>query len=153
VAASQRGTDLGVRLLNRGPWRKRDRTIVVGGCALGLFGLGICSWGGGGEVDLSDQLHWLVGGIVSVALSSLGLAYWLLSGLRTVRLETAGVFGAVTANRAPATVAAGSAGLVTAAGMVRYHRPECPLVAGKTVRELDAATIAAEGLRVCGACG
>ena len=156
VAASQRRADLRVRrgaLLHHGPWRKRDRTIVVGGCALGLIGLGICSWGGSGEVDLSDQLHWLVGGICCVALSAVCLAYWLLSGLRTVRLEMARVFATVTPNRGPAAASIGGTALVTVAGMVRYHRPECPLVAGKTVRELDAATIAAEGLRECGACG
>jgi hypothetical protein len=95
----------------------------------------------------------LVGGIASVAASSICLAYWLLSGLRTVRLETARLFGVVIPNRAAAGVGARSGRLVTAAGMRRYHRSECPLVAGKTVRELDAATIAAEGLRECGACG
>jgi hypothetical protein len=156
VAASQRRADLRVRrgaLLHHGPWRMRDRKIVLAGCAVGLVGLGICSWGGSGEVDLSDQLHWLVGGILCVALSAACLAYWLLSGLRTVRLEMARVFATVTPNRVPTGVPAGRAALVTVAGMVRYHRPECPLVAGKTVRELDAATIAAEGLRECGACG
>jgi hypothetical protein len=156
VAASQRRADLRVRrgaLLHHGPWCKRDRTIALGGCAVGLLGLGFCSWGGSGEVDLSPQLHWLVGGILCVALSAACLAYCLLSGLRTVRLEMARVFAAVIPNNVPAAVAAGSAALVTVTGMVRYHRPQCPLVAGKNVRELDAATIAAEGLRECGACG
>jgi len=142
-----------VRLLNRGPWRKRDRTIVVVGCALGLFGWASAAGAAVARSTCPTKLHWLVGGIVSVALSSLGLAYWLLSGLRTVRLETAGVFGAVTANRAPATVAAGSAGLVTAAGMVRYHCPSARWWPARRSAKLDAATIAAEGLRVCGACG
>jgi hypothetical protein len=140
-------------MLNAGPWRKRDRTLVLGGCLLGLIGLGICSWGGSGEVDLSNQIDWLLGGILCVTVSSVSLAYWLLSGLRTVRLEVAHVFGTITPNRPVAqAVAAGSGRLVTVGGMVRYHRPECPLVAGKIVRDLDEATIAAEDLRECGAC-
>jgi len=142
-----------VAVLNSGPWRKRDRAIAVGGSVLGLIGLGICSWGGSGEVELSMQLRWLVGGIASVALSALCLACWLLSGLRTVRLEMARVFATVTPNRPPVAATASGVGFVTVAGMVRYHRRECPLVAGKTVRAMDTATIAAEGLRECGACG
>jgi hypothetical protein len=140
-------------MLTDGPWRKRDRVIAVGGSLLGLIGLGICSWGGSGEVDLSDQIHWLLGGILCVALSAVCLAYWLMSGLRTVRIEMARVFRTVRPAYPETAVATGGAGLVTVVGMVRYHRRECPLVAGKTVRELDAATIATEGLRECGACG
>jgi hypothetical protein len=139
-------------MLNDGPWRKRDRTIVVGGCVLGLLGLSICSWGGSGEVVLSDQIDWLLGGILCVSLSSVCLAYWLMSGLRTVRGDMARTFATVR----PAYPAAGPLGtgrLVTVTGMVRYHRDDCPLVAGKTLRELDATTIAAESLRECGACG
>jgi hypothetical protein len=140
-------------MLKEGPWRKRDRTLVLGGCLLGLIGLGICSWGGSGEVDLSNQIDWLLGGIGCVTVSSVSLAYWLLSGLRTVRVEVASVFGTITPNRpVAASVETGTGRFVTTGGMVRYHRPECPLVAGKTVRDLDEATIAAEGLRECGAC-
>ena len=148
VAASQRRADRRrVVMLNDGPWRKRDRTIVVGGCLIGLVGLGICSWGGSGEVVLSDQIDWLLGGILCVSLSSVCLAYWLLSGLRTVRLEVAQVYGTITPNY-PVDAAVSGTGFVTVAGMVRYHRPQCPLVAGKTIRPADAA----EGLKPCGAC-
>jgi len=139
-------------MLNDGPWRKRDRTIALGGCLLGLVGLGICSWGGSGEVDLSSQIDWLLGGILCVSLSSVCLAYWLMSGLRTVRVEMARVFTTVRP-AFPSTGTVGTGRLVTVAGMVRYHRDDCPLVAGKSLRELDAATIAAEHLRECGACG
>lgn len=154
VTASQRRSRRAV-MLNDGPWRKRDRVIVLGGCVLGLVGLAFCSWGGAGEVDLSTQTHWLLGGIGCVTVSSLSLAYWLMSGLRTVRGEMARVFGTVRPAY-PQTDATGDTlgtGFVTVAGMVRYHRAECPLVAGKTTRQLDASTIAAEGLRECGACG
>src|SRR4051812_50034980 len=83
VTASQRRSRRAV-LLNEGPWRKRDRTVVIAGCLLGLIGLGICSWEGSGEVDLSSQINWLLVGILCVAVSSVSLAYWLMSGLRTV---------------------------------------------------------------------
>jgi hypothetical protein len=147
VTAAQRRGRRAV-LLNEGPWRKRDRTVVIAGCGVGLLGLGLCSWKGSGEVDLSNQIDWLLGGILCVAVSSVSLAYWLMSGLRTVRGEMAQVFTTVRPAYPVATAAATGTGFVTVAGMVRYHRPECPLVAGKTIRQVDPA----EGLRPCGAC-
>lgn len=150
VTASQR-RGRRAALLNDGPWRQRDRLVAVGGCVLGLIGLGICSWGGSGELDLSAQLRWLLGGIVSVAVSALSLTYWLMSAFRTVRGEMSRVL--LTVRPAyPQPEAVTGIGYVTVPGMVRYHRPECPMVAGKTTRTLDAATIATEGLRECGAC-
>jgi hypothetical protein len=151
VTASQRRVDRRSRriaMLGEGPWRRRDRSIVVGGCVLALIGLGICSWGGSGEVELSAQIDWLLAGIGCVSLSSVCLAYWLLSGLRTVRIEVAQVFGTITPNRPVAAGAVAGSGFVTVAGMVRYHRRECPLVEGKSTRAVDPA----EGLRPCGAC-
>lgn len=148
VAAASRRRSRAARL-NDGPWLKRDRTIVLGGCLLGLVGLGVCSWQGSGSVDLSEQMNWLLLGILCVSLSSVCLAYWLLSGLRAVRVEVARVFGTVKPNLPSAEAVTGT-GFVTVAGMVRYHRPECPLVAGKTVRQVSPD---AEGLRPCGACG
>jgi len=152
VLASQRRTRRAV-LRGEGPWRRPDRLIAVGGCLLGLAGLVVCSWAAAGEVDLSTQLRWLLGGIVSVAVSSLCLAYSLMSGLRTLRIEVARVLG--TVQPAWPTTRAGAAGsgrAVTVTGMRRHHHPDCPLVAGKQVRELTAADIADEGLRPCGAC-
>lgn len=139
-------------MLNDGPWRRVDRVIVLGGCVLGLLGLGICSWGGSGEIDLSVQMRWLLGGIFAVTVSSLSLAFWLFSGLRMVRLEMARLHRMIHPAY-PEAAAISGGGFVTVAGMVRYHRADCPLVAGKNVRVLDAATIAAESLRECGACG
>ncbi len=140
-------------MLNDGPWRSRDRVIALGGCTLGLVGIAICGWAGSGEVDLSAQTHWLLGGILCVTVSSLSLAYWLMSGLRTVRGEMARVFVTVRPAYPAVAVTSGGSGFVTVPGMVRYHRSECPLVAGKTTREVDATAIVAEGLRECGACG
>jgi hypothetical protein len=134
---------------------------VVGGVGLGLLGLVICGWGAGGEVDLSDQIRWLLGGILSVAVASLSLAYWLYSGLRTVRLEAGRVLRSVV----PLGHLSGSGGtaldrnsdvtselLVTAPGMKRYHGMRCPLVAGKAVHAVGPAEIAEAKLRPCGAC-
>lgn len=147
AAASRRRRRAAV--LGDGPWRKSDRTIVLGGCVIGLAGLAICSWQGSGEVDLSSQMNWLLVGIGCVSLSSVCLAYWLLSGLRAVRIEVAKVFGTIKPD-IPAPDAVTGTGFVTVTGMVRYHRPECPLVAGKTVRQVSGD---AEGLKPCGACG
>ncbi|HEX3612673.1 MAG TPA: hypothetical protein VHU88_13385 [Sporichthyaceae bacterium] len=151
VTASKRRSRGEVVLGDR-PWGRRDRDIAIGGSVLGLAGLAVCSWGGAGEVDLATQMRWLLGGIGAVVVSALCLVHWLLAGLRTVRIEMARVFSTITPNRSVVGAAATGGRVVTVAGMVRFHRPECPLVAGKAIRVLDPADAAAEGLRPCGAC-
>jgi hypothetical protein len=140
------------------PWRKADLlgSAVLGGA--GLAGLVVAWYGGSDQADWPDALPWASLGAVATTVAMLGLVAWLVSGFRRVRRLRREVLPAlhahVGARRVAQTVAptAGSAGFVTAAGMTRFHRPGCPLVARKPARPLAVDEFRACGLVPCGVC-
>jgi hypothetical protein len=114
-----------------------------------LFG----SWARASGVDQPKSAIAATGiavfGLVLVALGAVGST---LTVKRHVQLRKARIFSPrLDASEAPAAppVAAGS--LVTAPGLTRYHRAECPSVAGLALRPADVRDISA-GLAPCRLC-
>jgi hypothetical protein len=136
------------------PWPRSDRVVVGALQALG-FGLLALSWlGVSGTTTFSRQIAWVNVGGAGLLAVVFGAALWVHRGRRLVGQR----LGFDVSVRRPAR-AAGPTGLaqavdtfVSAAGMSRYHRPDCPAVAGKSVTGAGADAHRAEGRRPCGLC-
>ncbi len=130
------------------PWRRRDAAVVALVVALGVVGLVVTWVGISGTAKLTPQARWLGFGIASLMLTGFAMVGWLVLGLTRV---------AATPARWCASAGRGAVGrrgrghrmvLVLVTDSVsrpraaRYHLAHCPLLAGKDVRWLDAATLA-----------
>lgn len=142
------------------PWTRRDAGLVAAFLALGLAGLVIGWIGISDTVDLNGQTRWLGFGIGALMLGGLGMLTWLLTGLQAVAVLRREVL-AETERRYPAIgigpdLAHASrdarAGFGTVAGMRRYHRPECQMLAGKDITYASIDAHLAAGLGPCGVC-
>jgi hypothetical protein len=137
------------------PWPHRDR-IVLGALETVGFGMLGLSWlGVSGTTTFSRQVAWTNVGGVGLVVVLLGCALWVQRGRRRIgqhlRFESPIRMSGRAAGAAEAGETA-SNGFVSAAGMSRYHRPDCQAVAGKSVITAGADAHRAEGRRPCGLC-
>jgi hypothetical protein len=136
------------------PWRTGDLLRAAGLAAAGLTGLALTWYGASDQPDWPDQLPWASLGVAATTVALLGLVSWLVAGLRRVRrlrrevVPLLAAAAVLRSARATAVMPIGTA-VVTAPGMTRFHRPACPLAAGKPVQPVrpDGA-----GLVPCGVC-
>ena len=137
------------------PW---DRRHVIGfgvSTAIGAGLLGASYLGLSAEVHLKDQVLFLDLGIAGLLVGAFGGVRWLAAVVKAVRIRKVAAVALVRSRFVPAgpTGSAGPAeGLVAAARMTRFHRPGCPLVAGKDVTAATTAEHSAAGRRPCGMC-
>jgi hypothetical protein len=137
------------------PWSSADVFVLAGAGVLGVVLL-VVSWIGTSASDtLGEQTGWIGIGIGSLAAVALGGSHWLLQGRRAVGRRrrvwmTAERARRTAARRAGAPVA--NAGFVAGGAMTRYHRPHCPLVAGKQVAVASRGAHEQAGRRPCGVC-
>jgi len=128
--------------------------------AIGTVGMVLCWYVGAGKLTYHDQVPWLVGSIISAAVTVVGGVVWLVCGFRQVSLLERDLFGYLApwlaeARAVPlARVGAGQSGtLVIGVGMSSAHRPECLLVRGKAglvpVSEADATGRVLSTCKVC----
>lgn len=157
--ATTRRPEVRAAVLGRdAPWRTADllgSAVITGAGLTGVVG----AWyGGSDQADWPDALPWVSLGSVAITVAMLGLVAWLVSGFRRVRrlrrevLPALHAYAGTRGAAAAGAQASGSAGFVTAAGMTRFHRPGCPLVAGKPVRPLPVNTPEGSALVPCGVC-
>lgn len=145
-------------LLSPSPWPASavGRSLFLS--AVGVFGIGACWFGASRETNLHDQVGWILGSLMAVAAFELAGVTWLTQGFREVRrgvrdleVDKKTVFDLsafkVAANSVPAHQVTD---LVTAEGMTRAHRPDCPLVLGKNVRTPPVEV--SRDLERCGVC-
>jgi hypothetical protein len=131
------------------PWRLGDLIRLYAALAVGAL-LVLAAWlGASGTTKLSAQIAWVNAGIGGLIVGAAGIAWWLLTGRRSIgrRIERL----ADTLYATPSGPAAATR-LVAGPRMTRYHRPGCPLVEGKSVRPADEAEHRRAGLRPCGVC-
>lgn len=142
------------------PWGRGAVAAALVLVALGLIGL-VVGWVGiSDSADMEEQARWLALSIGSLIVAGFGMVAWLLAGLvavgtlrRTVLRDVAArapANWAALSFAAPPSEALGRFGIAT--GMRRYHRPECDLLAGKTVRWLDAQALEFAVTEPCGMC-
>lgn len=134
------------------PWRLGDLLVVYATTAVGVV-LVLAAWyAASDELTLAAQTGWLTLGTAGVVVLGAGNLAWLLAGWRAITLERRRLFALVPATTAPAAPTEVVGELVAARSMTRFHRPGCPLVAGKRVRHYAFATHEARGRRPCGVC-
>ena len=114
------------------PWKADDMTRGLLGQLVGLAMMAASWFEVSSQVTVRGELTWLNLGVVGLLMSGVGNAMWLLQGRRNV--GTARVM--VLPDPQPRTEAAVAAGrdarvVVKTHGVTMYHRPGCPLVAGK----------------------
>jgi hypothetical protein len=137
------------------PWTGADVTVSAVAAVLGAVAL-LVSWAGSSTATaLGQQTTWIGVGIGALLAASAAASYWLLQGRRAVVRRRADWVVRERSRRRGGQEAA-SAGvteqLVALASMTRFHRGDCPLVAGKPVVAGNRAAHEREGRRPCGVC-
>jgi hypothetical protein len=118
------------------PWLLPDLTCLlwtVTTGAVAIFGAWVAA---SGSDRWSTQEAAVVVGIGGVVVATAGIAGWIQSGSRRVRDRAAGL-QAIALARTPAHEGAPRAALVSGPAMTQFHRADCELVAGKSVRVED----------------
>jgi hypothetical protein len=142
-----------------------NRRVVVGAAVVDILALAIIAvawWKASAAVRMADELPWLAVAIAAVGVAGAGHGAVLLQLRAAIarqrrRLEAgrwtghpAGV--AETAPRHPAARDGVPPTLVAAPAMRRYHRSDCRLAAGKTVRTASAEEHQRAGRTACAVC-
>ena len=142
-----------------GPWRLGDVLRLYAGSAIGAIVLLLAWWGTSGSIVLSTQVTWLAAGVGGLLVAGAFNTAWLVSGRRTLgqrqqqllerwaTSDAGPVAGAMRSHdgAAPSVV-------VSSPTMTRYHRADCPLVAGKDVAPIDSTADEDLERRPCGVC-
>jgi hypothetical protein len=127
---------------------------------LGVFGaLSMAvSWAGSARtLRVGDQADWAIVGVAGTAAVVLAALLWVLAARRMVErrlgqvLARVDITGAATPDAAGGTAGA-DALFVAGAAMAHYHRPGCPLAAGKAVSPATRAANENAARRPCGVC-
>jgi hypothetical protein len=123
---------------------------TIGGLATMFVGW----WGASGTARLSHQIPWVVVAAAGLIALGAGNGLWLLIGRRAVADRRRALLSSFEVPApAEAVVTDGAEPRpVWSAGMQRYHRPDCQLVAGKTTRSATVAAHAKAGRQPCGMC-
>ncbi|MGH9000306.1 MAG: hypothetical protein ACRDY7_13060 [Acidimicrobiia bacterium] len=109
-------------------------------------------------VEVDEQVSWAAVGIAGASVVGLAAVTGLTLARRAIRRRLdalSSVLGrhlTVALTEAPAGEPTEGGLPVTAANMAHYHRPTCPLVAGKTARSGTEAEHGQAGLRPCAVC-
>jgi hypothetical protein len=137
--------------IGSGLWLLGDLVKVVLRSTLGLVGIFAAWFGCSGTIVFRDNLIWIAAGVAATIFGLSGPVSWLIRGIAGVKRAAADIARAARAEEAALLVARpheDSAGdFVSAAGMRRYHLPDCELVAGKPVQRVSGAN-----LLPCGMC-
>jgi hypothetical protein len=153
------------RLRRRGTVVATDRWLAVAGGVLMPLGavLVLLGWYGAAHTTrLFEEVPYLIsGGIFGLVLVVIGAAlyfgYWLTRLVGTERqvLESLGRIeerlGGTPADEAGAPSTNGTSFVATKTGSM-FHRPECPVVAGRPDRELRTVELPAAGMTPCKLC-
>lgn len=119
------------------PWQDSDVLMVAVTAVLGLMAIVGAWFGASGSLVLRHQMVWLNIAIAGFAVTSGGLALWLLRSRRRVGERRIGLVSwepAVAEELDDPPAPAGHTAaleLVRGTGMSRVHLAECPLLDGK----------------------
>jgi hypothetical protein len=158
VRPAEPGPAAGPEPMPASPWSARTGRLLAIVVVVAAVVLGIAWYGCSGETIWHVQVRWFGLGVLACAVNAVACLVWLASGLREVRRARAWTAVALRGRGllpVPVRAAAGAvpAGdLVTSARMRRYHRTDCPLMAGKAAEAVTAESATARGLDACGIC-
>jgi hypothetical protein len=143
------------RTMSLGAWTSDAvvRLLTLNGLALAT--LLICWYQTSGEATPHDQLVWMNVGLAGLGLSGLANAAWLLRGRHAVGAARVAWLGdddvfPPSCPQTDETAADGS--FVIGRRMSRYHRSNCPLVAGRQLWADARADLEVDGYLPCAVC-
>jgi hypothetical protein len=141
------------------PWQVGDLLLLYLANVSGLLLIVVAWFEASAAVSQDTQIVWLDIGITGVIVAGAGNLLWLLTGRRAVGELRRALTPALTARFAepipqagPAVSTADHGLLVAGVDMTRYHRADCPLVAGKEVADSPEESHRARGRRPCQVC-
>lgn len=115
-----------------------------------------------GTVAVEDQVRWASVGLAGAMLVAVAGFVAVAVAHRRLRLRFRSVEatlvpclarrGAAAGSSAHPTVTGNGVGLVAAPNMRHFHRPDCPLAAGKAARPASGADHERAGRRACAVC-
>jgi hypothetical protein len=124
--------------------------LILGG--FGAVAMAV-SWAGAARTPrVGHQADWAIVGVAGSAAVVLAALLWVLAARRVVERRLGQVLARVDVTDAAGGTAGADALLVAGAAMAHYHRPGCPLAAGKPVSPASRAGHETAGRRPCGVC-
>jgi len=134
------------------PWGMSDLLAIYTTTFIGLLLVFLAWFETSASVRLKNQVHWTNVGVAGVIVLGAGNLFWLLRGKRaTGELRRLLLPQVPVEDEAP--IEAPRAGpLVAGPDMTRFHRADCPLVAGKSVSAAGREAHARAGREPCGVC-
>jgi len=141
----------------RAPWVARDLVRLIGFVVVGAVGCAVAWTGASAHAELSDQKGWIALGVTALAVAVAGQWLWLRQGRRAVAAHATRVLGEAAAlapagSPAAPVMASEADQLVAADGLNRFHRPDCPIAAGRGWSPLPRRAHEAAGRTACGIC-
>lgn len=138
-------------------WTTQDLVAVVVANVVGVVLLAWAWWVTSGSDTPDAKLAWLNVSALGVAVAGVGNGWWLARGRRQVVAARVAVFSRAvpaSARAVPGSVPlpVGDAVLLAAPGTSRYHRPGCPMVAGKAAAAAPRRAHERAGRRPCEVC-
>jgi hypothetical protein len=162
------------RLRRRASMTPTDRWLAIAGgvlMPLGVILVFIGWYGASHTTRLFEEIPYLLsGGLLGIVLSTIGAAlyfgYWLtriVAGERQMievlaRMEakldgaTADGSAAGSSSSAPAAASSGAGAFVATRTGTMFHRPDCPVVAGRPASELRTVKLPATSMAPCKLC-
>jgi hypothetical protein len=133
------------------PWTQRLFTTVAAANIVALALILIGWYQGSGELTVGAEISWLNLGLTGIGLSMAANGLWLTSARRSIAISRREILP-LPRPGTPWNMAIDDEPPVVGAGMTRYHRPTCVLVAGKTTTSAPATTFDQQGLAPCPTC-
>jgi hypothetical protein len=130
--------------------------LVAGVVAGGVLGV-LAGDGAATEGRLDDQKGFIATGVAGFLVAVLAQSLWLHQGRKAVAVYAAAVQTSVAslvdeAAAAPSVMTSGSDGLVATSGIRHFHRPDCPIAAGRGWSTESRRSHEAAGRTPCGIC-
>ena len=142
--------------MNTRPWSPADRLAWAVSVAVGAVLCAISWWGASGEARFDDQVGWATLALTGLLVASAAQVGWLLRGRRAVGDRRSRLIVATTAGsiefEAIAVPRPTAPLVVCGPAQRRYHRPGCPLAAGRNWPAADRASLEPAGKAPCGVC-
>ena len=140
----------------RAPWDTGALVRLIVIVAIGAVLCAVAWTGASGHAEFKDQKGWVAVGVAGFLVAVAGQSLWLKQGRRAVAAHAAQLMGQAAAlapaASGPAAVTAGSDRLVAADGMRHFHRPDCPIAAGRGWAPVARRVHESAGRTPCGIC-
>jgi hypothetical protein len=136
------------------PWSRGDVVRLIAGVATGGIVVALGWNGAATRAQLDDQTGFVVLGVAGFLVAVMAQSLWLKRGRRAVAAYATAVQSTLAAlvDRPPAAPVTSGDGLVATGGMRHFHRPDCPIAAGRGWSAEPRRSHEAAGRTPCGIC-